>query len=71
MASSDGAQRPPQSNPGGQPRRPRKPGSEAPAGTAGTGDAICPTCRGSGRTQGDRCPDCAGTGVVTQGIGGA
>jgi len=58
-------------NPAGGPQRPMKPGSEAPAGTPGTGEAICPACRGSGRLQGGPCPECQGTGTITQGIGGA
>jgi len=33
-------------NPKGGPTRPMKPGSEAPAGTPGTGDALCPVCHG-------------------------
>jgi DnaJ-class molecular chaperone len=46
------------------------PGDEAPAGTVGTGEAICPDCHGSGRQDERRCPTCNGTGVVTEGIGG-
>lgn len=48
----------------------RKPGSEAPEGTAGTGDAVCPQCRGTGRIDSGQCPNCLGTGTVTEGIGG-
>ena len=49
-----------------------RPGDEAPPGTAGTGENVCRRCGGSGRLDGgDRCPDCAGTGRVTTGIGGA
>ncbi|MEJ7929926.1 hypothetical protein WG922_08070 [Ramlibacter sp. AN1015] len=47
------------------------PGDEAPAGTPGTGEGVCPRCGGSGRLEGGSCPDCAGTGKVTVGIGGA
>jgi hypothetical protein len=47
------------------------PGDEAPAGTPGTGEAICPRCGGSGKSGGGRCPECEGTGKVTVGIGGA
>jgi len=47
------------------------PGDEAPAGTPGTGEAVCPACGGSGRAStGGECPDCAGTGRVVHGIGG-
>jgi transposase InsO family protein len=44
---------------------------EAPPGTTGTGENICPKCRGSGRVGQSRCPDCGGTGKVVEGIGGA
>lgn len=54
---------------GGQP--PMAPGDEAPAGTAGTGEAICPQCGGSGRMGASSCPNCQGTGKVIAGIGGA
>jgi hypothetical protein len=47
------------------------PGDEAPPGTPGTGEAVCPACGGSGRRDdGQRCTDCQGSGKVTQGIGG-
>lgn len=52
-------------------QRSLKPADEAAPGTPGTGDALCPTCGGSGTVNGRPCADCAGTGVVTQGIGGA
>ena len=48
-----------------------RPGDEAPEGTPGTGEDICPTCGGSGRVDGSSCETCAGTGVVTEGISGA
>lgn len=54
---------------GGQ--RPMKPGDEAPAGTAGTGENVCPRCGGSGTLAGRECPECLGTGKVNVGIGGA
>jgi DnaJ-class molecular chaperone len=47
------------------------PGDEAPPGTAGTGDDVCPDCGGSGRKAGGVCPTCLGKGTVTVGIGGA
>ncbi|MBF0304770.1 MAG: hypothetical protein HQL39_05405 [Alphaproteobacteria bacterium] len=47
------------------------PGDEAPPGTPGTGEGLCPICQGSGRLNGDRCESCGGTGRVIQGIGGA
>jgi len=52
------------------------PGDEAPPGTPGTGDDVCPVCQGTGRLDeddeegGHPCPNCGGTGVVTEGIGG-
>lgn len=52
--------------------RPRlAPGDEAPPGTPGTGEDVCPECNGSGRKAGKACPNCAGTGRITRGIGGA
>jgi hypothetical protein len=55
-------------SPGG---RPMSPGDEAPAGTAGTGEDVCPDCGGSGQRAGRECATCSGTGKVTVGIGGA
>lgn len=49
---------------------PMSPGDEAPAGTPGTGEDICPACGGSGKQAGADCPQCQGTGKVTAGIGG-
>ena len=46
------------------------PGDEAPAGTAGTGEAICPECHGSGRSGAAECPNCGGTGRIIEGVGG-
>lgn len=47
-----------------------KPGDEAPPGTPGSGENVCPRCGGSGRLGGETCPECAGSGRVTSGIGG-
>jgi hypothetical protein len=47
------------------------PGDEAPPGTPGTGEDICPQCKGSGKRDGRQCENCAGTGKVIRGIGGA
>jgi hypothetical protein len=47
------------------------PGDEAAPGTPGTGEALCPVCSGSGRSGGERCANCGGTGRVIEGIGGA
>ncbi|MCQ4277776.1 hypothetical protein NA643_01630 [Pseudomonas stutzeri] len=46
-------------------------GDEAPPGTPGTGENICPVCNGSGRTEAGECKNCGGTGKVIEGIGGA
>jgi hypothetical protein len=54
---------------GAQP--PMSPGDEAPPGTPGTGEDVCPRCGGSGKLAGGDCPVCQGTGKVTVGIGGA
>ena len=47
------------------------PGDEAPAGTPGTGEDVCPACGGDGRTDGAECRECGGTGRVIKGVGGA
>jgi hypothetical protein len=52
-------------------RAPMAPGDEAPAGTPGTGEAVCRRCGGKGRIKGEPCPECEGTGSVIAGIGGA
>jgi hypothetical protein len=54
-----------------RPAAPMSPGDEAPPGTPGTGENVCPRCGGSGKADGARCPECEGTGHVTSGIGGA
>jgi DnaJ-class molecular chaperone len=46
------------------------PGDDAPPGTPGTGEDVCPDCTGSGRVQGRPCEACGGTGVVIKGIAG-
>jgi DnaJ-class molecular chaperone len=50
---------------------PMSPGDEAPLGTPGTGENVCPRCGGTGKLAGRECPECQGTGKVTVGIGGA
>lgn len=47
------------------------PGDEAEPGTPGTGENVCPECKGSGRIGAAPCPNCGGTGVVIEGVGGA
>lgn len=47
------------------------PGDDAPPGTPGTGEDVCPDCSGKGKTQGgSECPNCGGTGKVIKGIAG-
>jgi hypothetical protein len=47
------------------------PGDEAAPGTVGSGDDVCPVCSGSGKNAGGGdCPNCRGTGIITEGIGG-
>ena len=46
------------------------PGDEAKPGTPGTGENVCPACRGKGKLNDAPCPECGGTGVVIEGIGG-
>ena len=62
---------PPPASPTPTSAPPSNPGDDAPAGTPGTGEAVCRRCGGSGRLPGGQpCADCGGTGRVTQGIGG-
>ncbi len=47
------------------------PGDDAPPGTPGTGEDICPQCSGKGKTRdGGECANCGGTGKVTKGVAG-
>ena len=50
------------------------PGDDAPAGTPGTGEDVCPVCHGSGKVEAEGtpqpCANCGGTGVIVEGIGG-
>ena len=46
------------------------PGDDAPPGTPGTGENICPACGGSGTVSNTPCQPCGGTGVVIEGVGG-
>lgn len=52
------------------PQAPMSGGDEAPPGTPGTGEKVCPVCGGSGRKAGGICPECGGTGRITAAIGG-
>lgn len=48
------------------------PGDQAPPGTPGAGENICPKCSGNGILgDGSRCEHCGGTGKVIEGVGGA
>lgn len=49
---------------------PLNPGDEAAPGTPGSGEDVCPACKGSGQQDNRPCPACGGTGIVTEGIGG-
>jgi hypothetical protein len=49
---------------------PLNPGDEATPGPPGTGEDICPRCRGTGRLRGADCPNCGGSGKIIAGIGG-
>jgi DnaJ-class molecular chaperone len=46
------------------------PGDEARPGTPGSGENVCPDCKGSGRVNNAPCKTCGGTGKVIEGIGG-
>jgi RecJ-like exonuclease len=58
-----------ESNPAGT--APIAPGDQAVPGTPGTGENICPDCKGTGRLDGAPCPTCGGSGKIIEGIGGA
>jgi RecJ-like exonuclease len=47
-----------------QPEAMMAPGDEAPPGTPGTGEDVCPDCHGSGRIDGRDCDTCLGRGRV-------
>jgi DnaJ-class molecular chaperone len=44
------------------------PGDEAPPGTPGTGEDVCPECGGSGRLERGPCETCLGRGRVVKAI---
>jgi hypothetical protein len=44
------------------------PGDEAPPGTPGTGEDVCPDCGGSGRLERGPCETCLGRGRVVKAI---
>jgi DnaJ-class molecular chaperone len=46
------------------------PGDEAPPGTEGAGEDVCPACGGSGEKDGSTCPECEGSGTVVRGVSG-
>jgi len=47
------------------------PRDEAARCTPGSGEDICPDCRGTGRRDNKACASCGGTGRIVEGIGGA
>jgi RecJ-like exonuclease len=47
------------------------PGDQAEPGTPGTGENVCPECKGSGRVGATPCQNCGGTGKIVEGVGGA
>ncbi len=56
---------------GGQGQTQVNPGDHARPGTPGTGENVCPDCKGSGRLNNASCKTCGGTGKVIEGISGA
>lgn len=42
-----------------------------PEGTPYSAENVCRKCAGTGRLEGQECPDCSGTGKVTMPVGGA
>ena len=61
------------SNPAQDPAATRtaRPGDEVPPGTPGSGEDVCPRCKGAGKLNGQLCENCAGTGMITRAVGGA
>ncbi|MCB8820881.1 hypothetical protein [Microvirga rosea] len=47
------------------------PGDQGTPGTPGIGQNVCRECKGSGRIDNHPCPNCGGTGIVMEEIGGA
>ena len=41
-----------------------------PPGTQGAGENMCRKCQVTGKVDGETCPDCKGSGKVTEQIGG-
>jgi hypothetical protein len=60
------ADKPATAQPSGE--TPMAPGDEAPRGTPGTGEDICPACGGSGRRGEDACDHCLGRGRIIKAI---
>jgi hypothetical protein len=60
----------PQDQPTTQDKPKLSPGDVAEPGTPGTGEDVCPECKGSGQIGSAPCATCGGTGKVTEGIGG-
>ena len=46
-------------------------GDDALPGTPGTGEDICPECRGSGKIGAATCQNCEGSGRIIKGVGDA
>jgi hypothetical protein len=46
------------------------PGDDGAPGTPGTGENVCPDCKGSGRIGAAPCKTCGGAGKIIEGIGG-
>jgi hypothetical protein len=52
------------------PERAPAPDDEVEPGTQGAAEGVCPECSGSGRLDGEGCPNCNGMGVVIRAVGG-
>jgi hypothetical protein len=46
------------------------PGDQGEPGTPGTGENVCPDCKGSGKLNAGPCPTCGGSGKIVEGVGG-
>lgn len=49
----------------------KRKGDEVSPGTPQSGEAICPSCKGTGIREGEACPDCGGSGKIIALVGDA
>jgi DnaJ-class molecular chaperone len=61
----------PQDQPTAHDKPKLNPGDQASPGTPGTGENICPECKGTGQVDAHPCRNCGGSGKIIEGVGGA